>query len=401
MFSKKNSYPKSDGLVLLLIVCVMLAASAGCTPKIEEEEDIYPPPTIEEWVLPVVVSITGDYLDTGMAVAWGFTYGTNVVNEQGGIRGVPATFTIRDAASSDTQVISEIGLVAPEALIVMGPPEEDLYKAGQLAFYSARMPVVGAATDNENRAAYKPYAISCISNPGSEAITAVYYWVEAGPFSSVYIFTSPLFSERNDSAKAAFSAYEIEIVDEAIISNESFDAAGAAEKAFELQPDAYYIDLDGENALRLIRHLKYLAGDDAGKMNILCGPGLADVSFLEPMEEDEVIGIGARVWATFDPNKDSEKRKVFDETFKKNVDDNSYYSIAVDYYQSALMIKQAIETLGLMGSSIALEKERESLAEYLYNSDTFTTDQGDFIMVDGNKVTVAKLYRITENGFEL
>jgi hypothetical protein len=103
----------------------------------------------------------------------------------------------------------------------------------------------------------------------------------------------------------------------------------------------------------------------------------------------------------YDPNKDGDKRKAFTEAFEKNIGDFGYYSIAVDYYQSALMLKQAIDTLGLTGSPEVLAAEREKLAIYLFNSGLFTTDQGNFIIEAGSKLTAAKLYKITEKGFEL
>jgi len=413
---KKKFFPP---IVLkpLLIVCVILSLGfLGCSPGAtvagnyddgamangvdgDGDEDLLPVPSIAEWVLPIVVSITGAESDAGIAAAWGFDYGVKVVNEQGGIRGLPVRITIRDAGSSDTAVTSEIGSAAADALIVLGPPTESLYKAGEQAFYSAGMPAVGAATDTDRREIYRPFAISCITAPGSDAVSAIETWVRAGRFSSVCIFYNASQADRTASAEATMRASGIEIAELIELSGESFDAASPADKAINSGAEAFYFDLNKEDTLRIIKQMRYLAGDEAQDLKILCGPQLADKDLIG--SEEAVDLIGARVWAMFDPNKDSEKRRVFEEAYSKNIGDTAYFSIAVDYYQSALMLKQAIDTLGLTGAPGALANEREKLADYLYNTGLITTDQGDFIIESGSKQTAVKLYTITDKDFQM
>jgi len=106
------------------------------------------------------------------------------------------------------------------------------------------------------------------------------------------------------------------------------------------------------------------------------------------------------VWTTLDPGKDAEKRRAFDESFEKNVGDIAYRGLTVDYYQSAFMVKQAIESLELSGEPDALADDRELLANWLYNSDSIHTDQGDFFIMDGGKIVEIKLYTMTEKGLQ-
>ena len=411
----KNKAFSSGVIIVLIIACVVFSIELfGCTPGRKDVENgsgspegpvnaggsVEEPemPLIDEWVLPVIVSITGADSDMGLAAAWGFDYGVKAINEQGGIRGVPVKITIRDATSSDTKVATEINQVANDSMVIMGPPTEVIYKAGEQAFYNARTPVVGAATDPANREAFQPFAISCITDPGSEAVSAVEAWAQLDVFTKICTIINPLNSERTASAKKALTAKGIEIVDEIELGNTMFDAANVAERAFASGADAYYIDLDGEDTLRVIKQLRFLAGANAEKLKYLCGPQAADKELLKLAVEGEMIGV--RVWTTLDPNKDAEKRKVFDEAFKKNIGDPIYYGIAVDYYQSAFMLKQAINTLELTGAPNTILFEREMLATYLYNSGLFTTDQGDFTIVNGNKITAANLYIVTDKGFE-
>jgi len=353
--------------------------------------------------LPIVVSITGAESDAGVAAAWGFDYGVKVVNEQGGIRGLPVRITIRDAASSDTAVTSEIGSAAADALIVLGPPTAALYKAGEQAFYSAGMPAVGAATDTERREIYRPFAISCITTAGSDAVSAVETWVRVERVTKVCIFYSPLQAERTGSAEATFKASGIEVVEKIELANESFDAASVAERAMAFGADAFYLDLNANDSLRIVKQLRFLAEEnaetEAADLKILCGPQAADKELIGSEEAIDMLGV--RVWATYDPNKDGEKRKVFEDAYSKNIGDFAYYSIAVDYYQSALMLKQAIDTLGLTGAPGALADERSQLAAYLYDTGLVTTDQGDFIIESGNKLTTVRLYTITETDFQM
>ena len=355
---------------------------------------------VTEWALPIIISITGPDSEAGLAAAWGFDYGVKAVNELGGIRGQPAKITIRDAASTNLGVSSEIEYAAADALIALGPADEGLYRAGEETFFSAGMPVVGAATDKSNRESYHPFAISCISVPGSEAVSAVEAWMLVERFTQVCMMYLPIYGERTGMAEAAFlgSGRGITITEKIEITGERFDAATVAENAFESGADAFYIDAGGEDALRIVRQLRALAGENAAKLKILLGPQAADKELIESDEEGELVGV--RVWAVLDPTKDTERRKLFNEAYEKNLDNPLYYNIAVDYYQSALMLRQAIDTLGLTGRPDALAKEREVLAAYLYDSDLITTDQGDFYIVSGSKQTASKLYRVSDKGFQ-
>ena len=407
-------------IIVLLIACVILSIVLfGCAPwqnlgntgvgigsgtgasggdDLEGEAEELPLPVIDEWELPIVVSITGASSDLGLAAAWGFDYGVKSVNEQGGIRGVPARIAIHDAASSESKVISEIGTVAGRAMVVMAPPDESLYKAGEQAFYTAGLPAIGAATDAANREAYKPFAISCLDEPGSAVVSAVSTWIEAEQFEKVWVFCSSATAERVDIAETVFADKGKEVVQRKSLGNEMFDAASVAEEALSSDADAYYLDLSGEDTLRIIAQLKYLANDTTGKLKILCGPLAADTALIESAEEGEMLGV--QVWSVADPVKDAEKRKAFDTAFSNNVGEPEYYSIAVDYYQAALTIKQAIEALGLTGEEGKLAEEREKLAEYLFDMGVVSTDHGDLVIVSGGKQTAAKVYMITDKGFQ-
>ncbi|MDR3364361.1 MAG: ABC transporter substrate-binding protein [Clostridiales Family XIII bacterium] len=417
MFRKR--FFSSGVLIVLLMVCVAFSAELfGCTPDTAAggvgsagglfggsgndpaqgapEADL-PPAAVSEWDLPIVVPITGAESGAGLAAAWGFDYGIKTVNEMGGIRGLPVKITIRDVASSDPKVAAEIGMVASTALVALGPSIEPLYQAGEQAFYGVGMPVIGAATDAENREAFQPYAISCIASPDSAAVSAMETWMRTERFSKLCIFYDPASAERTEAAESAATAAGKEIAERFELGNEAFDAASVAEKAYASGADAYYIDLNSQDTIRVVTQLKYLAGDGASKLKILCGPKAA-----EPVLAEGTAGemLGVRVWATLDPGKDAEKRKAFDDGFARNVGDPAYYEIAVDYYQAALLIKQAVDSLGLTGSADALEAERAKLAMYLYDTALVSTDHGDFIIEGGAKLTASKLYMITEKGFQ-
>ena len=357
------------------------------------------PPSLSEWELPIIVPITGTDSDEGLAAAWGFDYGVKAVNEQGGIRGLPVKIMVLDTASSESEVVYNIGTVAADSLVVMGPPTETLFKAGEQAFYSAGMPTVGAATDVDNREAFRPFAISCVDEPGSAAISAAGTWMRTEWFTDVCIFQSPEAAERTDQVEEALIKGGKKVTEIISLGSDTFDAAGVAEKAFVSGADAFYIDLPVEDTLRVIAQLRFLADEEGGDLQILCGPLAADPSFLDGADGEELFGV--YVWSLLDPVKDAEKRKAFDDAFEKNIGDPVYRNIAVDYYQAAIMLKQAIDALGLTGSPDELANERGQLAEYLYHSGLISTDHGDFIIESGGKFMTPKLYKITEDGFQL
>ena len=404
----------SGVLTVLLISCLVLSLELfGCTPGTisglslsngqtanssgaSESEQV--PPAVDGWVLPIVVSITGSESAEGLAAAWGFDYGVKVVNEQGGIRGVPVTISVRDAASNDAKTSTEVMSASADALIVFGPPSEALYHAGGLAFYNAGMPAVGGATDSMKREAYQPFAISCIDDPGSAAESAIAGWVKTDMFASACVFYTPITQERAECAEKALINDGRKVAEMIALGNEAFDAAAITEKALASGADAFYIDADEEDTVRIIKQLKYNFIEDTTSPIILCGPQAASTELLESDESGDLLGV--KIWASYDPGKDIEKRKAFSSSFENSFESTDQFSLAVDYYQAAIMLKQSIDKLGLTGAADTLAAEREMLAKYLYSTDLITTDQGDFIIESGSKRTIAKLYTITENGFQ-
>ena len=407
----KRKFFSSSVLIVLLIACIVFCVELfGCTPDMAsgsvagggiaaQENGEFLPPSVDDWVLPIVVSITGAESEKGFAAAWGFGYGVKVVNEQGGIRGVTVSIAVRDIASDNAKISNEVVSAAKDALIVVGPPTESLYKASETAFFNAGMPSVGAATDSQNREAYQPFAISCISEPDSAAVSAAGAWIEADNFSSVCVLYSPVTQERTEYIEKALFAGGKQVAEKIALGNEAFDAASVAEKAALSGADAFYIDTNGEDTLRIIKQLRFIANETgSGGQSILCGPQAADQELLESDEDGDMIGV--RVWSSADPGKDIEKRKAFNEAFIKNEIDPELFDITVDYYQSAIMLKQAIDTLGLTGSPDSLTAEREKLANYLFNTEEISTDHGNFVIESGSKQTIVNLYKITENGFQ-
>jgi len=404
-------------LIVLIIACVILVAAlfifssvpavkttgfgatvSGGSGSSANGDSNLPPASVTEWELPAVVSLTGEDSAAGLAAGWGFDYGVKSVNEEGGIRGIPAKIAVRDTASSEDGVADEINRLTPDALVIMGPSTDVLYKAGEVAFYNARVPVIGAATDVEARTASKPYSISCITDSAGTTESVAETWIRADRFTTVCTLYAPANEDRVKSIETALTADGKNIVDSVQIGNDAFDAASVADRVFSSGADAYYIDMSGENTLRVITQMRFLAGANAGKLLILCGPAVADQTLVDSATEGDLYGV--RVWATLDPGKDIEKHKAFDEAYDKNVVDPAYHDMAVDYYQSAFMIKQAIESLGLTGDPGSLADERGLLANWLYNTELIQTDLGDFNMQDGAKNTEVKIYKITDKGFQ-
>ena len=415
MFKKK--FVSFGVLIILIIACVVLMATLFIISSVPAVSNTGPGPNstsgsgdeggepggqpilaVNEWNMPIVVSITGADLSTGLAAAWGYDYGIKTVNEMGGIRGLPVSIIVRDAASNKAEVTTEIEALTADSLVIMGPPTEAAFNAGGQAFFDARMPAIGAATDENNRIKFSPFAISCITDPIVTAESVAATWVRIERFSKICIVFDTVNSERVENIGGALVYTGKEIVEKIEIGNEAFDAATIADKAFNSGADVFYIDMNGEDTLRVITQLRHIAGENADKLRILCGPMAADKELIESAKEGDMYGV--RVWATLDPGKDVEKRRAFDEAFEKNVGEPIYRSLAVDYYQSALMLKRAIETLALTGAKDVLADERERLANWLSNSELIHTEHGDFIMLDGSKIIEVKLFKITEKGFE-
>ena len=413
---RKKKFFSFGVMIVLIIACVVLIftlfivssvpavnnpgpgadVSSGAEDDADATENL-PNPAVDDWELPIVVSVTGSDSASGRAAIEGFNYGIKNINETGGIRGLPVNITVRDTASNISEVSSEIEMLTSDSLVIMGPPVETAYKAGVQAFFNAGLPTVGAATDANNRDAYQPFAISCITEPELTAESMAAAWTLTESFTKVCILYAPMSADRVEIIEDVL-INEGKVTERMEIGNEAFDAATIAENAYSTGADAYYIDTIGEDIFRIITQLRFAAGENAGNLKILCGPLAADKELLNAPEGFDVYGV--QVWTTVDPGQDVEKRKAFNETMDNSIDDPAYYPLAVDYYQSALMLKQAFETLALTREPETLIDERLLLAGWLFNSERIHTEFGDFHVSAGGKIIEAKLYTITEKGFQ-
>ncbi len=129
----------------------------------------------------------------------------------------------KDAASNESTVSTEIATFSSNALLMMAPSTEHLFNAGEQAFYSVKMPAVGAATDSERREVNKPFAISCIADPNSASVSAAETWLRTEQFGSVYMFYAPINEKRTEGAEVAFIAAEKTGIREIISLDKDFD----------------------------------------------------------------------------------------------------------------------------------------------------------------------------------
>ena len=204
-------------LALILALALCLGMLAGCQGETQPTENPDPgtetsqPSTpggnegdeagevaVDEWVIPVLSARTGAVSYVGEPAIWAAEYAAQIINEQGGIRGVPVR-----VEAYDTEFSGEVG-----AQIVSGLVDDSLFIVGCMAapvslaistiVADAKVPNVGSYSYQEIRDENAPYLSGYMSDSEMGDLAAATEWINEYGYKKIVLFYTP-----SDTSQAA------------------------------------------------------------------------------------------------------------------------------------------------------------------------------------------------------
>ena len=136
---------------LLLSLALMIGLLAGCSSSGGSAGESTPPATapaagtdapadanavaVTEWEIPMLTAATGAIAYVGKPAGWAAEYAAEIINANGGIRGVPVKVTVLDTAFDTSKAVTQMTSVVDNALVVLGPMDAPgAESAGQVAY---------------------------------------------------------------------------------------------------------------------------------------------------------------------------------------------------------------------------------------------------------------------------
>ena len=121
---------------LLLSLALMIGLLAGCSSSGGSAGESTPPATapaagtdapadanavaVTEWEIPMLTAATGAIAYVGKPAGWAAEYAAEIINANGGIRGVPVKVTVLDTAFDTSKAVTQMTSVVDNALVVLG-----------------------------------------------------------------------------------------------------------------------------------------------------------------------------------------------------------------------------------------------------------------------------------------
>ena len=402
-------------LALILALALCLGMLAGCQGETQPTENPDPgtetsqPGTpdgdegdeagevaVDEWVIPVLSARTGAVSYVGEPAIWAAEYAAQIINEQGGIRGVPVR-----VEAYDTEFSGEVG-----AQIVSGLVDDSLFIVGCMAapvslaistiVADAKVPNVGSYSYQEIRDENAPYLSGYMSDSEMGDLAAATEWINEYGYKKIVLFYTPsdtsqaatkkLFDEQLTEATGA------EVVGTVEVETGTVDCGPAAVQALGYDADAYFVCMRADEAGKVINELRSRGVDDPATISATFagfGSTLLDIC------GDNAEGI--YIWNKLDPNYDSDEWRALVEAYTEEFGEGPSAPPVTGYYNTLIAFKQCVEELGITGDPEKLQEERDAIANWFYNSPEIDGIQGTFSWVNGAMMTDPLMFRV-ENG---
>ena len=214
------------------------------------------PVAVDKWVIPVLSARTGPISYVGEPAIWGAQYAAEVINAEGGIRGVPVEVVPYDT-EFDAQVGAQIaaGLV-DDALFMVGCMAAPVSQAISTIVADAKMPNVGSYSYPEIRLENAPYLCGYMSDSEAGDLAAATQWIKDNGFKSIVLFYTP----SDTSQAATYATFEAnlaaesgaEMVGTVEVETGTLDCGPAAVQGLGYNADAYFICLRADEAGKVI-----------------------------------------------------------------------------------------------------------------------------------------------------
>lgn len=353
---------------------------------------------VDEWVIPVLSARTGAVSHVGEPAVWAAEYAAKVINDAGGIRGVPVKIE-----AYDTEFTAEVGAQIASRLV-----DDTLFMVGCMAapvslaigqlISDAQLPNVGSYSYPQIRADYAPYAYGYMSDSEAGDLAACVEWCEEYGYEKIVLFYTP--SDTSQAAtRALFESelqanYGIEVVSYVEIETGTLDCGPAAVQALGTDADAFFLCLRHDEAGKVINELRTRGVDSGEKM---CVSFAAFGSTLLDICGDNAEGL--YIWNKLDSNYQGAEWQALVAEYEKKFNDVPSVPPVPGFYNALIAFKQCVEELSITGDPGKLQEERELIANWFYNSPDIEGIQGTFQWVDGQMMTGTIMYQVQDGAF--
>ncbi len=387
---------------LLLSLALMIGLLAGCSSSGGSAGESTPPATapaagtdapadanavaVTEWEIPMLTAATGAIAYVGKPAGWAAEYAAEIINANGGIRGVPVKVTVLDTAFDTSKAVTQMTSVVDNALVVLGPMDAPgAESAGQVA-YDGGVPNIAAYSFQDIRDLYAPYVMGYMTDSEEGDLAAAQEWTAVNDdIKKIVIFYTPTDASQAAATElltAQLPDSGIEVVGTVEVQTGQLDCSASAIQALNLKADGYYLNLRADEAAKVLTELRK-RGVDEGRR--ICATFASyDANYFDVAGSD---CDGTYIWNKLNPDYSGEEWQTLVTAYQQANDGQTPTAPPVPgFYDAMMAIKQGIEELELPGDPAKLSEEREALGNWLYNSPVFEGVQGSFQWVDGKKV---------------
>lgn len=380
--------------VLALLMATLMVVGGFSTTVLAEEADQGKSANVvvDEWNIPVLSAITGAVSFVGEPAIWAAEYAAKIINEQGGIEGVPVKITAYDTQFDPQKGMQYIQDLRDTALFIGGCVAAPVCEAESVELYDSQIPNIGSYVSS-TLDEYGPYICAYMGDSEILDLECAKAWLEAKGYEKVVIFYSP-----DDTAQAAtvtqFKAELPEYVGAVEVPTGTVDCGPMAVQAMNLGADAFWIGCRTAEGAKICKELVERGAVESGEQIFVTFAGIGD-GFIEIAGE---AAEGTYAYNMLDVNYEGETWKALAEAYKADHNgDNPTYPPIQGFYNMIVALKACFEDLGITGDPAKLEEERQAIAEWLYNSPEIEGCQGTFSWVNGVMQITAPVMQI-QNG---
>jgi len=379
------------------IICLFSLSVLICSSSTPVASAAETKAAVKEWEIPVLTVLSGQLVYAGVSAGWGADYAARMINQAGGIAGVPVKITKYDYAYENAKAVAIMAQLVQNNLVVLGPMDSSAAMAVASIIKESGVPTISGAMTPDARKSQRPWGMSWLQD-GADANVAVNKWLSLNKdIKSVVIIyppANPGSVYQAVAAEAEMTRMGIKIAGKIETVTGQIDMRPQAARALSLKADGYYTALTADDHVKMLKALN--AGGMKDGRRILAAfsansPALFDLGkgYLE----------GTYLWDTMSLDNSSPEWRALLKAYQEEHNGANPIAPTIGFYDAVYAVKTAIESLGITGDPVKRTAERQKIKDFLYNNQHLPGAMGPYRYVNGNKVASFFLLQVKDNKF--
>jgi len=386
-------------IMIASVILAVLAAAGGFfyweSVKLEEQKREEKPPC---YTLTVLSPVTGALSYIGEPAKWAVEYAARMINEEGGIGGIPVEVNVMDTEFSEDRVKYFENSIFENERFFLGPMDSPGTSAGIEKVVENKIPNIACYSYESIRREAAPYGISYMSDSTEGEIEAVEIWKKLNPdIRKVVIFVSP--SDTSQMATASLMEETLKEMDMTVLKVITIDLSqnnglNAVASALNSRADGYIFLSRAEEYGVVISELRKRGISEGRRITA------SFASFENTMVESHQEALAdTYIWNKFDQQYEGALWQKLVTAYKADHDGNAPDSSVVsDMYNAVMAWKQCITELGLGTEVTDLAEERQMIADWFYHSPVQSGIQGEYQWIQGKKMSSVYYFQFDKDG---